>query len=152
MTKVTMTVNGKSVSRDIPDETLLSEFLREHLRLTGTHIGCDTSQCGACTVHVNGSPTRSCVTPHEALAGVDITTIEGAAGKEADAIRNAWEADDVPQCGYCQSGQILAAVALLSDKPDPTDDDIDVAMSGNICRCNTYVSIRRAIKKAASNL
>lgn len=149
---VTLRINGKEHEVDAPQGTPLLWVLRDHLKMTGTKFGCGVAQCGACTVHVNGSPTRSCVTPHEALAGVDITTIEGAAGKEADAIRNAWEADDVPQCGYCQSGQILAAVALLSDKSDPTDDDIDIAMSGNICRCNTYVSIRRAIKKAASNL
>ncbi|NRD90656.1 isoquinoline 1-oxidoreductase [Sphingopyxis sp. BSNA05] len=126
--------------------------LRDHLKMTGTKFGCGIAQCGACTVHVDGTPTRACITPHDSLDNAKITTIEGLAGTAADAIRDTWVEIDVPQCGYCQSGQILAATALLSQNAAPTDADIDEAMSGNICRCATYMSIRRAIKQAAGKL
>ena len=149
---VTLNINGESHTVDAAEGTPLLWVLRDHLKMTGTKFGCGVAQCGACTVHVNGAPIRSCVTPHNALAGAEITTIEGMSGQEADAVRIAWEESDVPQCGYCQSGQILAAVALLRSNPEPDDADIDAAMSGNICRCNTYMSIRRAIKDAADAL
>ena len=120
--------------------------------MTGTKFGCGIAQCGACTVHVDGFPIRACVTPHDTLDGVEITTIEGKEGKAADAIRETWIANNVPQCGYCQAGQIMSAVALLEENSSPTDQDIDDAMSGNLCRCATYMSIRRAIKEAAAKL
>lgn len=149
---ITLNINGQDRQVDAAQGTPLLWVLRDHLKLTGTKFGCGVAQCGACTVHVDGFPTRACVTPYDALEGAKISTIEGKEGKEADAIRAAWEASDVPQCGYCQSGQILAAVALLEGNPNPSDADIDAAMSGNICRCATYMSIRRAIKDAASTL
>ena len=149
---VTLMINGEEHAVDAAPGTPLLWVLRDHLKMTGTKFGCGVAQCGACTVHVDGSPTRSCVLPHEGQAGREITTIEGKAGREVEAVRAAWEAADVPQCGYCQSGQVLAATALLESNPKPTDDDIDAAMAGNICRCNTYVSIRQAIKDAAKAL
>lgn len=149
---VVLKINGKNEEVNATEGTPLLWVLRDHLKMTGTKFGCGIAQCGACTVHVNGVPTRSCITPHNVLVGAEITTIEGAIGREADAVREAWEASDVPQCGYCQSGQILAAVALLGSNPKPNDADIDRAMSGNICRCNTYMSIRRGIKDAAEKL
>lgn len=149
---VTLKINGENKTVDAAEGTPLLWVLRDHLKLTGTKFGCGVAQCGACTVHVDGLPTRACVTPHDALEGAEITTIEGKAGAAAEAIRNAWEAADVPQCGYCQAGQIMAAVALLEDNTSPSDDDIDAAMSGNMCRCATYMSIRRAIKDAAGQL
>ncbi len=149
---VTLTINGKDHEVDAPAGTPLLWVLRDHLKMTGTKFGCGVAQCGACTVHVAGQPTRSCVMPHEALAGREITTIEGKTGPEVDAVRAAWEDLDVPQCGYCQSGQVLAATALLETNPRPSDKDIDAAMTGNICRCATYLSIRRAIKEAAAAL
>lgn len=147
---ITLTINGKSEKVDAAPGTPLLWVLRDHLGMTGTKFGCGVAQCGACTVHVDGTPTRACVTPHDSLDGAEITTIEGVAGDAADAIRKAWIANDVPQCGYCQSGQIMAAAALLRDNPTPDDAAIDEAMSGNLCRCATYMSIRRAIKEAAS--
>lgn len=147
---ITLKINGKSQSVDAAPGTPLLWVLRDHLGLTGTKFGCGVAQCGACTVHVDGTPTRACITPHDGLEGAEITTIEGVAGDAADAIRKAWIASDVPQCGYCQSGQIMAATALLRDNPAPDDAAIDDAMSGNLCRCATYMSIRRAIKDAAS--
>jgi isoquinoline 1-oxidoreductase alpha subunit len=123
--------------------------VREDAGLTGTKFGCGAAQCGACTVHVNGQPTRSCAMPVSSVAGKSVTTIEGLSGKAADAVKAAWRAIDVVQCGYCQSGQIMSAVALLSQKPKPTDADIDTAMDGNICRCGTYVRIRAAIHEAS---
>ncbi|SHN48345.1 (2Fe-2S)-binding protein [Erythrobacter sanguineus] len=147
---ITLNINGKSESVDAAPGTPLLWVLRDHLGMTGTKFGCGVAQCGACTVHVDGAPTRACVTPHDALDGAKITTIEGVEGGAADAIRTAWVANDVPQCGYCQSGQIMAATALLRDNPAPDDAAIDEAMSGNLCRCATYMSIRRAIKEAAS--
>jgi isoquinoline 1-oxidoreductase alpha subunit len=147
---ITLKINGKSQNVDAAPGTPLLWVLRDHLGMTGTKFGCGIAQCGACTVHVDGEPTRACVTPHDALEGKEIATIEGVAGDAADAIRKAWVANDVPQCGYCQSGQIMAAAALLRDNPSPDDAAIDKAMNGNLCRCATYMSIRRAIKEAAS--
>ena len=144
--------NGKNETVKAAAGTPLLWVLRDHLKMTGTKFGCGIAQCGACTVHVDGVPTRACITPHDSLDDAKITTIEGLGGSAADVIRETWVENDVPQCGYCQSGQILAATALLSENPDPTDADIDAAMSGNICRCATYMSIRRAIKQAAGKL
>lgn len=147
---ITLKINGKSENIDAAPGTPLLWVLRDHLQMTGTKFGCGVAQCGACTVHVDGQPTRACITPHDSLEDAEITTIEGVEGSAADAIRKAWVANDVPQCGYCQSGQIMAATALLRDNPTPDDAAIDEAMSGNLCRCATYMSIRRAIKEAAS--
>lgn len=147
---ITLNINGKSESVDAAPGTPLLWVLRDHLGMTGTKFGCGVAQCGACTVHVDGQPTRACITPHDSLEDAEITTIEGVTGVAADAIRKAWVANDVPQCGYCQSGQIMAATALLRDNPSPDNAAIDDAMSGNLCRCATYMSIRRAIKEAAS--
>jgi isoquinoline 1-oxidoreductase alpha subunit len=149
---ITLTINGKKQSVDPAPGTPLLWVLRDHLGLTGTKFGCGVAQCGACTVHVDGSPTRACITPHDALEGTEITTIEGVAGDAAEAIRKAWIANDVPQCGYCQAGQIMGAAALLTENPSPDDAAIDDAMSGNLCRCATYMSIRRAILEAAATL
>ena len=140
-------INGKAVSITAADDTPLLWVLRDELGLTGTKYGCGIAQCGACTVHVDGQPTRSCQTPISAVAGMKITTIEGLGGHHP--VQQAWVAADVPQCGYCQSGQIMSAAALLADNRRPTDADIDAAMSGNICRCGTYQRIRAAIKDAA---
>ena len=147
---ITLNVNGKPRSLDIPAEMPLLWTLRDVLNMTGTKFGCGMGLCGACTIHIDGQPTRSCVTPVSAAAGKRITTIEaiGAtpAGKK---VQRAWLALDVPQCGYCQSGQIMSASALLASNPKPSDSDIDKAMAGNICRCGTYPRIRAAIKQAA---
>lgn len=147
-----LTVNGESVELDVPSEMPLLWALRDRLQLTGTKYGCGISQCGACTVYVDGKPRRACVTPVGSVAGGSVTTIEGVEGPEADAVRAAWKAIDVPQCGYCQSGQIMSAVDLLKKNPKPSDSDIDDAMDANLCRCATYVRIRRAIKDAAASL
>ncbi|NOD74574.1 MULTISPECIES: (2Fe-2S)-binding protein [unclassified Ruegeria] len=147
-----LTINGKDVSLDVPGDTPLLWALRDNLRLTGTKFGCGVAQCGACTVMVDGMPVRSCITPVEDLEGSDVTTIEALEGPEADAVRKAWVDLDVPQCGYCQSGQIIAAATLLTEIPQPTDEDIDFAMAGNACRCATYVRIRKAIHNAAKML
>lgn len=152
MAKVTLQVNGKTHEVDVEPDRPLLWVLREDLGLTGTKFGCGIAQCGACTVHIDGQPQRSCVTPVEAAAGVDIVTIEAVSGAEAEAIQDAWVAHDVPQCGYCQSGQVMSAVALLRETPEPNDEDIDAGMSGNICRCATYVRIRKAIHTAAATL
>ncbi|MEO0872706.1 MAG: (2Fe-2S)-binding protein [Pseudomonadota bacterium] len=148
---ITLTINGQEQEVDAAPGTPLLWVLRDHLKMTGTKFGCGVAQCGACTVHIDGTPTRSCVLPHDSLESAKITTIEGVDGRAADAIRDAWIEDDVPQCGYCQSGQIMAATALLAENSNPSDADIDSAMT-NLCRCATYMSIRRAIKKAASNV
>ncbi len=148
----TLNINGKDETVEAAAGTPLLWVLRDHLKMTGTKFGCGIAQCGACTVHVDDTPTRACITPHDSLEGSKITTIEGVAGGAADAIRSTWIKNDVPQCGYCQSGQIMAATALLEENSNPSDDDIDAAMSGNICRCATYMSIRRAIKEAAKEL
>ncbi|OAO02407.1 (2Fe-2S)-binding protein [Parasphingorhabdus sp.] len=145
----TLNINGKTETVDAAPGTPLLWVLRDHLKMTGTKFGCGVAQCGACTVHVDGTPTRSCITAHDSLGEAQVTTIEGVTGNAADAIREIWVKNDVPQCGYCQSGQIMAATALLAENSNPSDDDIDAAMSGNICRCATYMSIRRAIKEAA---
>jgi len=144
---IALQVNGNAVNVTAADDTPLLWVLRDELGLTGTKYGCGVAQCGACTVHADGQPIRACVTPVSALAGVAITTIEGLGG--AHPLQQAWVKADVPQCGYCQSGQIMSAAALLTEKPKPSDDDIDAAMSGNICRCGTYQRIRAAIKDAA---
>ena len=144
---VTLEINGKPVHLDVPEDMPLLWALRDELQLTGTKYGCGIAQCGACTVHINGQATRSCQTPVGGLAGAKITTIEGLGG--AHPLQVAWVKADVPQCGYCQSGQIMSAAALLAHTPKPTDSDIDAAMRGNICRCGTYQRIRAAIKDAA---
>lgn len=149
---VTFTVNGKEHTVDVAEGTPLLWVLRDQLGLTGTKYGCGVAQCGSCTVHLDGGTRRACVTPIESVAGRSITTIEGVEGPEADALREAWTDIDVPQCGYCQAGQIMSAAVLLKEKPEPTDEDIDRGMSGNICRCATYMRIRRAIKQAAEEL
>lgn len=134
---------------DGPADMPLLWALRDSLKLTGTKYGCGIAACGACTVHVDGVPTRSCQLTLADAAGVEITTIEGVSGKPAEAVRTAWQRLDVVQCGYCQSGQIMAAAALLAETPKPTDDDIDSALSGNLCRCATYQRIRAAVHEAA---
>jgi isoquinoline 1-oxidoreductase alpha subunit len=149
---VKLVVNGKDVNVDGDPDTPLLWVLRENLKLTGTKYGCGRAQCGACTVHVNGMPRRSCVTPISSLDGSTVTTIEGAEGAVADAVRAEWIALDVPQCGYCQSGQIMSAVSLLTEIPNPSDADIDHALAGNVCRCATYVRIRAAVHGAARKL
>ncbi len=149
---VSLTVNGKTHSLDLDDDTPLLWAIRDEIGLTGTKFGCGIAQCGACTVFIDGNATRSCVTPISAVDGAEITTIEGLSGKQAEAVQAAWNALDVPQCGYCQSGQIMSAVALLSEVEKPTDDDIDQAMNGNLCRCATYVRIRAAIHDAAKRM
>jgi len=146
-------LNGQTVTIDAPDDTPLLWVLRDHLGLTGTKFGCGMAQCGACTVHVDGQATRSCVLPVAAVAGKRITTIEKVAAEPTGkAVQEAWIAEDVPQCGYCQSGQVMSATALLRQNESPTDADIDAAMNGNLCRCATYVRIRAAIKRAAGTL
>jgi isoquinoline 1-oxidoreductase alpha subunit len=150
--KVTLTVNGEEKTVDAAEGTPLLWVLRDHLGLTGTKYGCGKGQCGSCTVHVQGSPRRSCITPIEDAEGAKVVTIEGLEGEEAEALREAWLDIDVPQCGYCQAGQLMTAVQLLREVPDPDDEDIDQAMSGNMCRCGTYMRIRRAIKQAAEEL
>ena len=149
---ITLTVNGKKVSFDGDPETPLLWVLRDDQGLTGTKFGCGIAQCGACTVHVDGEPRRSCVTPISSLDGTSVTTIEGATDNVAAAVKAAWRALDVPQCGYCQSGQIMSAAGLLRQIPKPTNEDIDLAMTGNICRCCTYHRIRAAIHDAAHRL
>jgi isoquinoline 1-oxidoreductase alpha subunit len=147
---ISLEVNGKKYDFDVGPDTPLLWVLRETLGLTGTKYGCGMALCGACTVHANGEAIRSCVTPVSSVDGKRITTIEGIGNtKEGHAIQEAWIADDVPQCGYCQSGQIMEAVALLKKSPKPNDADIDDAMSGILCRCGTYQRIRRAIHRAA---
>ena len=149
-----LTINGKPVAVDAPDDMPLLWVLRDIAGLTGTKYGCGMAQCGACTVHVGGQPMRSCVTPASALVGQPITTIEGAVatGPVAKAVHDAWVAGAVAQCGYCQSGQIMSAIALLEGNRSPGDGDIDAAMAGNLCRCATYQRIRDAIKVAAATL
>jgi isoquinoline 1-oxidoreductase alpha subunit len=145
-----LTVNGKAASIDADPDMPLLWAIREDLKLTGTKFGCGMALCGACTVHLDGQPVRSCSTPLSAAAGKKVITIEAmGASKAGRAVQAAWVKHDVPQCGYCQSGQIMSATALLSAKPRPTDKDIDEAMSGNICRCGTYNQIKAAIKDAA---
>lgn len=149
---INFTVNGEDVSVDVPEDTPLLWVLRDELRLTGTKFGCGIAQCGACTVMMDGMTRRSCVTPVSAVDGSSITTIEGIDGPEAEAVQAAWTEIDVPQCGWCQSGQVMSATALLREVPKPSDEDIDNAMAGNVCRCATYVRIRQAIHNAADTL
>ena len=146
-----LTINGRTHTVDVPDDMPLLWVLRDVIGLTGTKFGCGMALCGACTVHVGGEPTRSCITPIDSIGSSEITTIEAIGATAAGArIQKAWVDREVPQCGYCQSGQIMSAAALLASKPQPTDADIEDAMSGNICRCGTYARIREAIKQAAS--
>ncbi|RFC63745.1 (2Fe-2S)-binding protein [Fulvimarina endophytica] len=149
---VSFTLNGEDRQFDGDPETPLLWVLRDAERLTGTKYGCGIAQCGACTVHVDGMTRRSCITPISTLEGSTVTTIEGVEGPEAEAVQAAWTAIDVPQCGYCQSGQIMSAVSLLQMNPKPSDEDIDGAMAGNICRCATYQRIRQAIHDAADKM
>jgi len=146
---IKLTINGKSVEVDVDPETPLLWVLRDTIGLTGTKYGCGMALCGACTVHLNGEPIRSCVTPVSSVSEQSITTIEGLSTDRSHPVQKAWIEIDVPQCGYCQSGQIMSAVALLAKTPQPTDAEIDAAMSGNICRCGTYQRIRKAIHRAS---
>ena len=145
-----LNVNGVDRTVDAEPDTPLLWVIREELKLYGTRYGCGIAQCGACTVHVDGKPRRSCVTPIGEVAGRRVVTIEGVSGRTATAVKRAWTALDVPQCGYCQSGQVMSAIALLTAIPRPTDAQIDQAMAGNVCRCATYVRIRAAIHAAAA--
>ena len=149
MANFTLNINGEKKEVDVDPNTPLLWVLREDLDLVGTKYGCGMSQCGACTVHLNGAAVRSCVFPVSAVANQPITTIEGLSEDGEHPVQKAWLEEDVAQCGYCQSGQIMSAAALLNNNPNPTDEDIDLAMSGNICRCATYVRIKKAIKKAS---
>ena len=148
----TIRINGAERTVSIDDDVPLLWVLRDELRLTGTKYGCGIAQCGACTVHVDGMPRRSCVTPIASVEGAKVVTIEGLQSKVADAVKAAWVGLNVPQCGYCQSGQIMSAAALLTEIRSPSDADIDHAMAGNVCRCATYVRIRAAIHEAATTL
>ena len=146
---VTFKVNGQSRTVDVPGDMPLLWVLRDQLDLKGTKFGCGIGQCGACTVHVNGTPTRSCRRPVSSVAGAEVATIEGLSPDGSHPLQLAWRDIDVPQCGYCQAGQIMSAAALLKRNPKPTDDEIDAAMNGNLCRCATYLRIRQAIRTAA---
>ena len=149
---VTLTVNGTAQNIDADADTPLLWVLRDHLSLTGTKYGCGMALCGACTVHLDGVAVRACVLPLQAAEGKSVTTIEGLSQNRSHAVQRAWMEIDVPQCGYCQSGQIMSAAALLSSNPSPSDADIDAALSGNICRCGTYVRIRSAVRRAVELL
>lgn len=149
MPNIKLNVNNKEYSVDVDEQMPLLWAIRDFVGLTGTKFGCGMAQCGACTVHLDGSPIRSCSTPVAAAVGKKVTTIEGANTKISDAVQKAWIELQVPQCGYCQSGQIMSAVALLSSNSKPSDADIDSAMQGNLCRCGTYLRIRKAIHRAA---
>lgn len=151
---INLKINGTAMEVDTDPSTPLLWVLRDTLGLVGTKFGCGIAQCGACTVHLNGEPVRSCSLPVSAAAEADITTIEGLAAEDGTLhpLQKAWVNIDVPQCGYCQAGQIMSAAALLEKKPQPTDEDIDIAMAGNLCRCGTYIRIRKAIHQAADEL
>ncbi len=146
---ISLNVNGRALRADVEPDTPLLWALRDGLGLTGTKFGCGMAQCGACTVHLDGEPIRSCVTPVSSVGDRKITTIEGLSADGSHPVQQAWVAEQVPQCGYCQSGQIMAAAALLARTPDPTDQQIDEAMAGNLCRCGTYQRVRKAIHTAA---
>ena len=146
---IRFTLNGEQRAVDVDGDTPLLWVIRDELKLTGTKFGCGIAACGACTVYVDGTPTRSCQTFIEDVGDSEVTTIDGLAGKPAEAVRAAWQELDVPQCGYCQSGQIMAATALLAENAKPSDDDINDAMDGNVCRCASYHRIRKAIHRAA---
>ncbi|MEJ2086695.1 MAG: (2Fe-2S)-binding protein [Acidobacteriota bacterium] len=150
--KVQLHVNGEQVEVDVEPDTPLLWVLRDELGLIGTKYGCGVAQCGACTVHVDTTPTRSCVLPIKALKNRQVRTIEGLTGPVASAVIESWEAIQVPQCGYCQSGQIMTAFTLLSKKSQPSDEDIDGALTGNVCRCATYLRVRQAVHEAAAKL
>ncbi len=147
--KLEIKVNGETRRIDVDGDTPLLWVLRDELRLTGTKYGCGIAQCGACTVHLNGRPVRSCVVPVQAVKGREVVTIEGVGGPVATAVKEAWTSLQVPQCGYCQSGQVMTAIHLLERIPNPTDDDVDGAMTGNVCRCATYLRVRQAVHDAA---
>jgi aerobic-type carbon monoxide dehydrogenase small subunit (CoxS/CutS family) len=147
---ISFTINGRSQQVDVSPEMPLLWVIRDTLHLTGTKYACGMALCGACTVHLDGAPVRACVTPMSAVAGRTVTTIEGLSATGTHPVQRAWMEVDVPQCGFCQSGQIMSAAALLTSKPAPTDADIDTAMAGNICRCGTYQRIRAAIHQAAT--
>ena len=149
---IALTINKTKHDIDVDPDMPLLWAIRDHANLTGTKFGCGAALCGACTVHLDGQPVRSCVTPVSQAVGKTITTIEGLDGKVANAVQAAWQRLDVVQCGYCQSGQIMSAIGLLTDNPKPSDADIDNAMDGNVCRCATYVRIRAAIHAAANDL
>ncbi len=152
MAAYSLQINGQARAVDVLPDTPLLWVIRDAIGLTGTKFGCGIAQCGACTVFMNGQPLRSCTLPVSAVGDSEITTIEGLQSREAQAVQKAWIAHDVPQCGYCQSGQIMSAVALLESNNKPSDTDIDLAMNGNICRCATYVRIRAAIHDAAKSM
>ena len=152
MATYTLTVNGNKHRVNVEDDMPLLWVLRDEIGLTGTKFGCGKGLCGTCTIHLDGEPTRSCMTPVEYADGSDITTIEGLSNDVSHPLQQAWIDEEVPQCGYCQSGQIMTAAALLKRIPDPSDDDIDVAMKMNLCRCGTYQRIRKAIHKAAKGI
>lgn len=147
---ISFTINGRAVTTDVEDDTPLLWVIRDHIGLTGTKFGCGIGMCGACTVHVGGRATRSCITPLASVEGANVTTIEGLDPASNHPLQQAWRALQVPQCGYCQSGQIMQAAAMLQDFPAPSDDEIDAVMTGSLCRCMTYVRIRAAIKQAAA--
>ena len=147
---ISFKLNGKSTTVDVPADMPLLWVLRDVLDMKGTKFGCGIAQCGACTVHINGTATRSCTRRASTVAGTEVTTIEGLSPDGTHALQRAWEELDVPQCGYCQAGQLMSASALLAKTPNPTDAEIDTAMNGNICRCATYLRIRQAIHKAAT--
>jgi isoquinoline 1-oxidoreductase alpha subunit len=149
---INLTVNGSPVTLEVDPDMPLLWALRDHLRLTGTKFGCGIAQCGACTVTVDGMTARSCVTPVGTLEGARVETIEGIESDAAKAVQEAWVAINVPQCGYCQSGQVVTATALLEVNPKPTDEEIDLAMGGNLCRCATYARIRQAVRQASDSL
>ncbi|MAM48516.1 MAG: (2Fe-2S)-binding protein [Candidatus Marinimicrobia bacterium] len=152
MATYTLTVNGNKHRVNVEDDMPLLWVLRDEIGLTGTKFGCGRGLCGTCTIHLDGEPTRSCMTPVEYADGSEITTIEGLSNDVSHPLQQAWIDEEVPQCGYCQSGQIMTAAALLKRIPDPSDDDIDVAMKMNLCRCGTYQRIRKAIHKAAKGI
>ncbi|MCL4168405.1 UNVERIFIED_CONTAM: hypothetical protein GTU68_053736 [Idotea baltica] len=152
MAKYTLNINQQQFTVDADPQTPLLWVIRDEVGLTGTKYGCGIAQCGACTVHLNGNPVRSCSLPVSATSGQKITTIEGISEDQSHPVQKAWIEAQVPQCGYCQSGQVMSAVALLDKNPKPSDDDIDTAMSGNICRCGTYTRIRKAIHNASNEI
>jgi aerobic-type carbon monoxide dehydrogenase small subunit (CoxS/CutS family) len=151
MAKLNLSVNGNSIDVDVDPNTPILWVLRDHLDLVGTKYGCGIAQCGACTVHLNGTAVRSCSIPVSSAEGKEITTIEGLSEDASHPVQQAWIAHDVPQCGYCQAGQIMTATALLNDNPSPSDSEISEVMNGNICRCGTYTRIHAAVKTAAKN-
>ncbi|MBN8650828.1 MAG: (2Fe-2S)-binding protein [Cytophagales bacterium] len=152
MATFNLNVNGKKQAVDVDPETPVLWVLRDHLDLVGTKFGCGMAQCGACTIHIDGTATRSCILPVSSVGDQKITTIEGLSEKGDHPVQKAWLEHDVPQCGYCQAGQIMSAAALLKENPTPTDEQIETAMNGNICRCGTYVRIKAAVKTASKNL